>query len=74
MIFREREIMVIRGWPVPEAVRKKAGKEEGEEWELVEPNFRLVRPYRRSRKREAKPAAEMRGDEQLKKHQFQSHH
>lgn len=48
MIFQEDEVMLIRGWEEPQALRKWDG-----EWEQFSPEFRLVAPYRRT----AKPSA-----------------
>lgn len=47
-IFTEDCVMVIRGWPEPTAVFKRAGDRT---WTAFEPNFPLVRPYRRSARR-----------------------
>ncbi len=46
MIFSEDEVMLIKGWDSPSAV-KKSGQEF---WENFVPEFRLVAPYRRAAK------------------------
>ena len=43
MIFKETEVMLIRGWDPPEALAKSDGY-----WESFTPEFRLVAPYRRA--------------------------
>jgi hypothetical protein len=45
MIFQEDEVMLIRGWDEPSAVRKNF-----DVWESFTPDFRLVAPYRRAAK------------------------
>jgi hypothetical protein len=45
MIFREDEVMLIRGWDEPSAVRNPL-----DSWEKFVPEFRLVAPYRRPAK------------------------
>ena len=52
MIFREDEVMLIRGWDEPSALRKDGGG-----WEQFEPAFRLVAPYRRAARTVAKKPA-----------------
>jgi len=51
MIFSETEVMLIRGWNEPSAVKKTA-----DSWEPFAPEFRLVAPYRRSTKPTSKKA------------------
>jgi hypothetical protein len=46
LIFSGGEVMVIRGWPVPTAVRKVDGR-----WVSFWPEYRLVSPYRPARKK-----------------------
>lgn len=55
MIFIDREIMVIRGWEDPSAVKKAAAANR---WCPFTPEFRLVAPYRPRRRSPAGPAAE----------------
>lgn len=45
MIFQEDEVMLVRGWDEPSAVRKSF-----DGWESFTPDFRLVAPYRRAAK------------------------
>ncbi|QTN31212.1 PcfJ domain-containing protein [Akkermansiaceae bacterium] len=52
MIFREDEVMLIRGWDEPSAVRNLLGS-----WDAFVPEFRLVAPYRRPAKGAQKKAA-----------------
>ncbi len=52
MIFQEEEVMLIRGWEEPMAVRKS-----DEAWEAFVPGFRLIAPYRRAAKPSAGKAA-----------------
>jgi hypothetical protein len=52
MIFQEHEVMLIRGWEEPLAVRKSDGS-----WESFSPEFRVVAPYRPAEKPAAKRAA-----------------
>lgn len=49
MIFQQEEVMLIRGWDEPSAVRKSF-----DGWESFTPDFRLVAPYRRAAKASAK--------------------
>lgn len=51
-IFTPREIMIVRGWPDPEAVHKKA---DADAWRHFTPQFRLVRPYRPKARKKPKP-------------------
>ena len=53
MIFREDEVMLIRGWEEPSAVRKG-----DDAWEPFTPEFRLIAPYRRAAKQSDRKAAE----------------
>jgi hypothetical protein len=46
-IFSESEVMVIRGWPEPSAVRKS---HDDSRWTPFMPGYRLVRPYRPRRR------------------------
>lgn len=50
MIFKEDEVMLIRGWDEPSAVVKS-----DDSWETFVPEFRLVAPYRRASKKTQKP-------------------
>ena len=52
MIFQLDEVMLIRGWEAPSAVRKS-----DESWGPLVPEFRLVAPYRRASKPSAKKDA-----------------
>ncbi|NNE92469.1 MAG: hypothetical protein HKN23_12545 [Verrucomicrobiales bacterium] len=61
-IFGEDSVMVITGWPEPTAVRRTSRRQL---WQHFVPDFRLVRPYRPSRKKsqdqggeESQPAAD----------------
>jgi hypothetical protein len=47
-IFKEDEVMLIRGWPDPNAVRKTRYDKA---WDPFTPRFALVRPYRPARKK-----------------------
>jgi hypothetical protein len=60
MIFTEDEVMLIRGWDEPSAVRKCH-----DAWEPFVPVFRLVAPYRRAAKKPAKPEPRPAAAEQL---------
>lgn len=53
MIFQEDEVMLIRGWDEPSAVRKNF-----DGWEPFTPDFRLVAPYRRAAKPSPKKGIE----------------
>lgn len=55
MIFKEDEVMLIRGWEEPMAIAKGEGA-----WKPFVPEFRLVAPYRRARKAAAGKGAKER--------------
>jgi hypothetical protein len=52
MIFTEEEVMLIRGWDEPLAIAKG-----DDAWSPFSPEFRLIAPYRRTRKPPAKKVA-----------------
>lgn len=54
-IFTTGNIMLIRGFPEPTAVQKK---DSAEGWSPFEPTFRLVKPYRPSRRKTRKASAQ----------------
>lgn len=51
-IFRDDAVMQITGWPEPSAIRKSAATGR---WEAFDPEFRLVKPYRKSRPPKPRP-------------------
>ena len=43
LIFERERITLVKAWPEPEAAQKNGG----DAWQVICPNFRLVKPYRR---------------------------
>lgn len=61
-IFSESEVMVIRGWPEPSAVRKS---HDDSHWTPFVPGYRLVRPYRPRRRSTEKRRSKVANQESL---------
>ena len=66
-IFTDDTVMLVRGWPDPEAVIKRPGSRS---WDPFTPRFRLVHPYRRApkpKKKKSSPQLTLFTPEQLGK-------